>query len=152
MLFHSVIAITGLGGHAFDSWRSRIATKRPIDRPMWLRDFLPQQFPNARIMTYGYGSGLKGSYGGNITGYRRSFIQCLQNCRRQCPVRFCLTKLPCYMLIISPCNIETSNCPYRAWLGRDVRCSGRRTSPKPVLNRYELLITSSMVPITTARP
>ena len=96
----SVIAITGLGGHAFDSWRSRIAAKRPIGRPMWLCDFLPKEFPNARIMTYGYDSSLKESGKGNITDYRRGFIQCLRNCRRQCSVRLCLTKLPSYMLTI----------------------------------------------------
>ena len=89
---HSVVAITGLGGHAFGSWLGR-TTKPPIDRPMWLRDFLPQRFPNARIMTYGYDSSLKESSGANITDYRRGFIQCLRNSRRQCPVGLRLTRI-----------------------------------------------------------
>ena len=83
---HSVIAITGLGGHAFGSWRSRITIERPPYRLMWLRDFLPQEFPEARIMTYGYDSSLKEPNNSNITDYRRGFIQCLENSRRQCPV------------------------------------------------------------------
>ena len=73
MRIHSVIAITGLGGHAFGSWQSNISTERSIDRPMWLRDFLPREFPNARIMTYGYDSNLKES-DANITDYRRGLI------------------------------------------------------------------------------
>ena len=93
MCVHSVVAITGLGGHAFGSWLSRTKTGRPIDRPMWLRDFLPQRFPNARIMTYGYDSSLKESSGANITDYRRGFIQCLRNSRRQCPVSLRLTRI-----------------------------------------------------------
>ena len=101
--FHSVIAITGLGGHAFGSWRSRFSTECPLDRPMWLRDFLPEIFPDARIMTYGYDSSLRGSNGANITDYRRGFIQCLRNSRRRCPVSVCLTELPSNMLTISLC-------------------------------------------------
>ena len=101
MRIHSVIAITGLGGHAFNSWRSHIDTPHPIDRPMWLCDFLPEKFPKARIMTYGYESSLKKTNGANMTDYQWKFIQCLQNCRRGCPVSLCLTKLPSNMLTVS---------------------------------------------------
>ena len=135
MCMHSVIAITGLGGHAFGSWRSRISAERPVDRPMWLRDFLPQEFPNARIMTYGYDSSLKEPNNANITDYRRGFIQCLRNYRRKCPVSLCLMKLPSDMLTISLCLIETPHCLYRAQLGRDSGCSGGRASPN--LNRTQ---------------
>ena len=102
MRIHSVIAITGLGGHAFGAWQSRISTKRPIDRPMWLRDFLPQEFPNARIMAYGYDSSLKKLNDSNMTDHRRGFIQCLQNCRRQDQVSLCLTELLSNMLTSPP--------------------------------------------------
>jgi hypothetical protein len=44
----SVIAVTGLAGHAFGSWRNRET------QAMWLRDFLPKDVRNIRIMTYGY--------------------------------------------------------------------------------------------------
>ena len=131
MCAHSVIAITGFGGHAFDSWRSRIFTQRPIDRPMWLRDFLPEKFPHARIMTYGYESGFKEPNRVNITDSRRSFIECLRNCRRHCPVSLCLTELPFDMLTVCVCYIESSHHLYRARFGRDPGCSGRRNPPKP---------------------
>ena len=142
-----MIAITGLGGHAFGSWRSRISTERPNDRPMWLRDFLPREFPNARIMTYGYDSSLKEPNNANITDYRRSFVQSLQNYRRHCPVSLCLTKLPSNMLTVSLCYIETPHCIYRAQFGRDPGCSGMRSSPKFTRARqprYRRLITSSI--------
>ena len=126
---HSVIAITGLGGHAFGSWRSRTSTERPVDRPMWLRDFLPQEFPNARIMTYGYNNGLKELNKLHMTDSRRSFIECLENCRRLCPVSLCLTKLQSNVLTMSVCYIETPHCLHRAQFGRDPGGSGR-TSPK----------------------
>jgi hypothetical protein len=90
----SVVAITGLGGHAFGSWRSRASTARPIDRPMWLRDFLPEEFANTRIMTYGYDSNLRNPNRANLTDYRRNFGQCLQNARRNCPVRLSLSISP----------------------------------------------------------
>ncbi|KAF8244089.1 hypothetical protein K440DRAFT_559851, partial [Wilcoxina mikolae CBS 423.85] len=78
---YSVIAITGLGGHAFGSWRNRKT------RAMWLHEFLPQQLENIRIMTYGYDSSLKDPNGANLTDYRRGFIEQLENARVNCPKR-----------------------------------------------------------------
>jgi hypothetical protein len=54
----SIVAVTGLAGHAFGSWRSRTQ-----DHQMWLRDFLPEDLrdANVRILTFGYNSGLKDS-------------------------------------------------------------------------------------------
>ncbi|KAK4061045.1 hypothetical protein Trihar35433_9970 [Trichoderma harzianum] len=50
-----IIAVTGLAGHAFGSWKSK-------NKPdMWLRDFLPISIPNARVLTYGYDTKLPGS-------------------------------------------------------------------------------------------
>ncbi|KAG7046926.1 hypothetical protein JMJ77_0015143 [Colletotrichum scovillei] len=43
-----VIAMSGLGGHAFGSFKERGG---PF---MWLRDALPLDIPNARILIYGY--------------------------------------------------------------------------------------------------
>ncbi|KAL7789036.1 hypothetical protein V8C37DRAFT_387023 [Trichoderma ceciliae] len=50
-----IIAVTGLAGHAFGSWKSK------NNPDMWLRDFLPESIPNARILTYGYDTKLPGS-------------------------------------------------------------------------------------------
>lgn len=52
----SIIAVTGLAGHAFGSWKEHGGSV------MWLRDFLPEHAPNARIMTYGYNSSLLGNH------------------------------------------------------------------------------------------
>lgn len=44
----SVIAVPGLGGHAIGSWKS------PSDNDVWLRDYLPNDVPNIRVLLYGY--------------------------------------------------------------------------------------------------
>lgn len=49
----SIIAVTGLAGHAFGSWANG------PDR-MWLRDFLPSTISNARVLVYGYRTPLQG--------------------------------------------------------------------------------------------
>lgn len=54
-----IIAITGLAGHAFGSWAT--ATQR-----MWLRDFLPRDLPQARVMLYGYDSRIVNSQSRSI--------------------------------------------------------------------------------------
>ncbi|KAK4951196.1 hypothetical protein LTR10_010168 [Elasticomyces elasticus] len=43
-----LVAVTGLGGHALGSFRSADGTF------VWLRDVLPSDVPQARILTYGY--------------------------------------------------------------------------------------------------
>jgi surfactin synthase thioesterase subunit len=44
----SVLALSGLDGHAFDSFKSRSSSY------MWLCDSLPRDLPGARIMLYGH--------------------------------------------------------------------------------------------------
>ncbi|KAF8533057.1 hypothetical protein BDD12DRAFT_763168, partial [Trichophaea hybrida] len=72
-----VVAVTGLAGHAFGSWTS------DETQQMWLKDFLPQDIPNIRVMVYGYDSNLTGVSTDNtrLMDYRRNFIQQLQNSR-----------------------------------------------------------------------
>lgn len=43
----SLIAVSGLGGHAFGSFKARGGSF------MWLRDALPKDLPGARIIVYG---------------------------------------------------------------------------------------------------
>ncbi|KAI5858071.1 hypothetical protein BZA05DRAFT_385833 [Tricharina praecox] len=54
-----IIAVTGLAGHAYGSWRSRMQNQ------MWLRDFLPPDMERlghkVRILTYGYDCSLQDS-------------------------------------------------------------------------------------------
>lgn len=49
------VAVCGLGGHAFGSFKEKGTSY------MWLRDSLPKDLPNLRILLYGYESGLEGS-------------------------------------------------------------------------------------------
>ena len=42
------MAVHGLGGDAINTWT------HPKSKAFWLKDFLPQQIPDARIMTFGY--------------------------------------------------------------------------------------------------
>jgi hypothetical protein len=50
-----IVAVTGLGGHALGSFRSTSGAT------VWLRDFAPQDVPQARFITYGYDTGLVAS-------------------------------------------------------------------------------------------
>ncbi|KAF8533302.1 hypothetical protein BDD12DRAFT_984533 [Trichophaea hybrida] len=71
-----VIAVTGLAGHAFGSWRNRETHQ------MWLKDFLPYDVKNIRILTYGYDSRLIGHDGVaemRLLDFQRHFIEQLQN-------------------------------------------------------------------------
>ncbi|KAF8536358.1 hypothetical protein BDD12DRAFT_290351 [Trichophaea hybrida] len=72
-----VVAVTGLAGHAFGSWRNRDTHN------MWLKDFLPEDVKYVRIMTYGYDSSIVGGEKSDsrLVDYRRNFIQQLENSR-----------------------------------------------------------------------
>jgi hypothetical protein len=50
---HSVVAIHGLNGHPYGSWMSKSTSPK-----MWLKDFLPEDAPNCRIIIYGYKSNI----------------------------------------------------------------------------------------------
>ena len=53
--YRSCVVISGLGSHAFGSWKDRDSDH------MWIRDALPKQLPGARVMLYGYDSTLANS-------------------------------------------------------------------------------------------
>jgi hypothetical protein len=44
----SIVAVHGLGGDLIETWT------HPKSKAFWLKDFLPKQIPDARIMTFGY--------------------------------------------------------------------------------------------------
>ena len=74
-IHYSVVAVTGLAGHAFESWRNRESNR------MWLQDFLPDSIQGIRIMTYGYNTELIGTSAGRLLDHRRDLIQQVQNAR-----------------------------------------------------------------------
>ena len=48
LLHSSIIAIHGLNGDQFRTWTE------PESQKLWLRDFLSEDVPRARVMTFGY--------------------------------------------------------------------------------------------------
>jgi len=59
---------------------------------MWLKDFLPEDVKNVRIMTYGYDSSLVRGTPSDLKlfDYVTNFIQQLENSRSTVEVRKCL--------------------------------------------------------------
>lgn len=72
-----IIAVHGLGGHAYKTWTHRATGK------LWLRDFLPGLLPGCRVYTFGYPSKLKDvdmcadvqDFGRNLLGSLRDHIE-----------------------------------------------------------------------------
>ncbi|KAL7267810.1 hypothetical protein RUND412_009588 [Rhizina undulata] len=64
----SIVAVTGLGGHAYGSWRGK-QTKQ-----MWLRNFLAHDLPNCRTMTYGYNTNLNSRGFRTLNDYKIEFL------------------------------------------------------------------------------
>jgi hypothetical protein len=76
LLHFSIIAITGLDGHAYGSWRGKANLGR-----MWLRDFLSQDLPFCRTMIYGYNSKLSSHGIDTILDYGRGLLEELKKIR-----------------------------------------------------------------------
>ncbi|KAI5848981.1 hypothetical protein BZA05DRAFT_403338 [Tricharina praecox] len=73
-----IIAVTGLAGHGFGSWKSR------GKHDMWLRDFLPQDLKKLqpRILTWGYDAKLtKSETQNNLVEYGRQFMDAVNAIR-----------------------------------------------------------------------
>ncbi|KFY86469.1 hypothetical protein V500_07615 [Pseudogymnoascus sp. VKM F-4518 (FW-2643)] len=71
-----IIAITGLDGHAYGSWRGKGNLGR-----MWLRDFLSKDLPCCRTMIYGYNSKLSTHGVDTIMDYGRGLMEELKKVR-----------------------------------------------------------------------
>ncbi|KAM6504800.1 hypothetical protein FSOLCH5_015290 [Fusarium solani] len=71
-----IIAITGLDGHPYGSWRGKGNLGR-----MWLRDFLSKDLPCCRTMIYGYNSKLSSHGIDTILDYGRELIEELKKVR-----------------------------------------------------------------------
>lgn len=85
---YSIIAMSGLGGHAYGSFKERRGEH------MWLRDSLPEDVtlgqtgkPMARVMLYGYDSGIHDSSSfQHIEDIATGFRAALEDCRLSRPL------------------------------------------------------------------
>ena|SRR5579862_7987693 len=70
-----IIAIHGINGHAIKSWTHETGA-------FWLRDFLPRQFPGARVFTFGYESKVAFTHStGVLDDFARSLLVSLMGSR-----------------------------------------------------------------------
>ncbi|KAE8452345.1 hypothetical protein EG329_001045 [Mollisiaceae sp. DMI_Dod_QoI] len=69
-----IFAIHGLGGDKFKTWTE--------DGKLWLRDFLPNQLPEARVFTYGYDATVAFSKSSaELDGFARNFLHRAESSR-----------------------------------------------------------------------
>ncbi len=77
----SCFAVTGLGGHAFGSFRERGG------KHMWLRDSLPKDVKGLRVFTYGYDTTIVNSNSfQDLEALASTFRRNILAVRRQLPV------------------------------------------------------------------
>jgi hypothetical protein len=75
------LAVSGLGSHPFGSWRQR--SRAEGEQFMWLRDQLPDDFPEFRVMIYGYDTSLTNSDSHqSLDDLARTFVQHLKSIGR----------------------------------------------------------------------
>lgn len=92
LILHSIVAISGLGSHAYGSFKS----KNRSDPHMWLRDSLPNFLlqevsdrPMARVMLYGYDSQVAGSRSlSNLAGLAQHLRESLRTIGSAKPLIF----------------------------------------------------------------
>ncbi|KAI5817783.1 hypothetical protein BZA77DRAFT_365679 [Pyronema omphalodes] len=76
---YDIIAVTGLSAHAFGSWKSPDRADK-----MWLRDFLPDEFRDTRVFTWGYYSSIRNNESTtSITGISRNFLEDIKQVREK---------------------------------------------------------------------
>jgi hypothetical protein len=76
------VAVHGLGGDEITTWT------HPKSKAFWLKDFLPQQIPDARIMTFGYNAAAAfGQSTAEIFNHAKSLLASLVDKREESEVR-----------------------------------------------------------------
>ncbi|OBT51626.1 hypothetical protein VE04_08927 [Pseudogymnoascus sp. 24MN13] len=100
-----IIAITGLDGHAYGSWRGKGNLRR-----MWLRDFLCKDMPCCRTMIYGYNSKLLTHRVDTIMDYGQGLLEELKKIRNTEELR----KRPLFFIAHSFGGIILAHCLIKA--------------------------------------
>lgn len=68
--YYSVIVLPSLGSYPIGSWNS------PRSNDVWLRDYLPEDVPNIRVLLYGYDtSSLNNESKASVEGLGRRFLE-----------------------------------------------------------------------------
>jgi hypothetical protein len=69
--------VSGVGGHAFGSWKSPAS-----EHKMWLRDFLPDDIPTIRTFIFGYDAALRDSTStSSFSDYSRQLLLAIHTAR-----------------------------------------------------------------------
>ncbi|KAH0551024.1 hypothetical protein GP486_007617 [Trichoglossum hirsutum] len=69
-----IVAIHGINGHPYESWTR--------DGAFWLRDFLPEEIPGARVFSFGYDAQVVFTTSkASLDAYARSLLNSLRSCR-----------------------------------------------------------------------
>lgn len=64
-----IIAVHGITGDAYDTWTHQ-------NGALWLRDFLPKDFPGARVFSFGYDAEVFCSRNtGDIASFARTLLE-----------------------------------------------------------------------------
>ncbi|VUC20827.1 unnamed protein product [Clonostachys rosea] len=71
-----IISVHGLEGHATNTWTCSSPNAR-----VWLRDFLPRDIPNARVMSFGYESHVRSKSVAEIEDTARQLLNGLKSKR-----------------------------------------------------------------------
>jgi hypothetical protein len=75
------VAVHGLGGDSVETWT------HPKSKAFWLKDFLPQQIPDARIMTFGYNAAAAfGHSTSDVIDHAKSLLSSLVDKREESEV------------------------------------------------------------------
>lgn len=75
------MAVHGLGGDSIETWT------HPKSRAFWLKDFLPQEIPDARIMTFGYNAAATfGKSASDVIDHAKSLLSSLVDKREEAEV------------------------------------------------------------------
>ena len=79
------MAVHGITGDAYNTWEDKES------KTLWLRDFLPDELPGARIYTYGYRAEVLFSHGtGDVKSFANGLLGDLGRVRRGAEVSLLL--------------------------------------------------------------